>query len=162
MREIVLDTETTGLAPETGDRLVEIGAVELKGHMPTGNTYHQYLNPERDVPEDAVQVTERLPDPDRESNPDRKAAMLAAFDYMDLKPGMPVTDIDVDKVFIGACTNARIEDLRFWRTASGLSAISTTSSACSTSIPRPPKRASNGSRRARSPTSTTPTPSAAA
>ena len=56
MREIVLDTETTGFDPETGDRIVEIGAVELKGHMPTGNTYHQYLNPERDVPEDAVQV----------------------------------------------------------------------------------------------------------
>ena len=56
MREIVLDTETTGFDPETGDRLVEIGAVELVGHMPTGNQYHQYINPERDVPEDAVQV----------------------------------------------------------------------------------------------------------
>lgn len=56
MREIVLDTETTGLDPETGDRIVEIGAVELHGHMPTGNTYHQYINPERDVPEGAVQV----------------------------------------------------------------------------------------------------------
>ncbi len=56
MREIVLDTETTGFDPETGDRIVEIGAVELYGHMPTGNTYHQYINPERDVPEGAVQV----------------------------------------------------------------------------------------------------------
>lgn len=56
MREIVLDTETTGFDPETGDRLVEIGAVELSGHMPTGNQYHQYINPERDVPESAVQV----------------------------------------------------------------------------------------------------------
>ncbi|NNE78788.1 MAG: DNA polymerase III subunit epsilon [Silicimonas sp.] len=56
MREIVLDTETTGLDPETGDRIVEIGAVELFGHMPTGRTYHQYVNPERDVPEGAVQV----------------------------------------------------------------------------------------------------------
>ena len=56
MREIVLDTETTGLDPETGDRIVEIGAVELKGHMPTGNTFHQYINPERDVPQDAVEV----------------------------------------------------------------------------------------------------------
>ena len=56
MREIVLDTETTGFDPETGDRLVEIGAVELLGHMPTGNQYHQYINPERDVPESAVEV----------------------------------------------------------------------------------------------------------
>ena len=56
MREIVLDTETTGLDPETGDRLVEIGAVELYGHVPTGKTYHQYINPERDVPQEAVDV----------------------------------------------------------------------------------------------------------
>ncbi len=56
MREIVLDTETTGFDPETGDRLVEIGAVELSGHVPTGRTYHQYINPERDVPQDAVDV----------------------------------------------------------------------------------------------------------
>ena len=56
MREIVLDTETTGFDPETGDRLVEIGAVELIGHMPTGKQYHQYINPERDVPESAVEV----------------------------------------------------------------------------------------------------------
>lgn len=56
MREIVLDTETTGFDPETGDRLVEIGAVELRGHVPTGNTYHQYINPERDVPQEAVEV----------------------------------------------------------------------------------------------------------
>lgn len=56
MREIVLDTETTGLDPETGDRIVEIGAVELMGHMPTGNTYHQYINPERSMPEEAFAV----------------------------------------------------------------------------------------------------------
>lgn len=56
MREIVLDTETTGLDPETGDRIVEIGAVELYGHVPTGNTYHQYINPERPVPQEAIQV----------------------------------------------------------------------------------------------------------
>ena len=56
MREIVLDTETTGFDPETGDRLVEIGAVELNGHVPTGRTYHQYINPEREVPQEAVDV----------------------------------------------------------------------------------------------------------
>ena len=47
MREIVLDTETTGLDPIQGDRIVEIGAVELFNHMPTGETYHQYINPQR-------------------------------------------------------------------------------------------------------------------
>lgn len=56
IREIVFDTETTGFDPETGDRLVEIGAVELINHVPTGKTYHQYINPEREVPEEVVKV----------------------------------------------------------------------------------------------------------
>lgn len=56
MREIVFDTETTGLDCTKGDRLVEIGAVELINHMPTGVTFHQYINPERDVPEEVVKV----------------------------------------------------------------------------------------------------------
>ena len=49
MREIVLDTETTGLDPVSGDRIVEIGAVELWNHLPTGKTFHKYLNPERNT-----------------------------------------------------------------------------------------------------------------
>lgn len=56
MREIVLDTETTGFNPETGDRMVEIGAVELINHMPTGRTYHQYINPQRGMPDDAFAI----------------------------------------------------------------------------------------------------------
>ena len=56
MREIVLDTETTGFEPAEGDRIVEIGAVELQGHMPTGRTYHQYINPERSMPKGAFEV----------------------------------------------------------------------------------------------------------
>ena len=56
MREISLDTETTGFDPYAGDRLVEIGCIELVNHMPTGKTYHVYINPERDVPESAVKV----------------------------------------------------------------------------------------------------------
>lgn len=56
IREIVFDTETTGFDPLTGDRLVEIGAVELINHVPTGRTYHQYINPDRDVPEEVVKV----------------------------------------------------------------------------------------------------------
>ena len=56
MREIILDTETTGLNPRTGDRVVEIGCVELVNHMPTGQTYQAYLNPERDMPAEAEKV----------------------------------------------------------------------------------------------------------
>jgi DNA polymerase-3 subunit epsilon len=56
MREIVLDTETTGLDPLRGDRLVEIGCIEIINRMPTGQTFHRYINPERDVPEEAFAV----------------------------------------------------------------------------------------------------------
>lgn len=56
MREIVLDTETTGLEPFEGDRIVEIGAVELWNHVATGKTYHQYINPERTMPQAAFEV----------------------------------------------------------------------------------------------------------
>ncbi|OSP55346.1 DNA polymerase III subunit epsilon [Pseudoruegeria sp. SK021] len=56
MREIVLDTETTGFDAYNGDRIVEIGCVELENHMPTGRTYHQYINPQRDMPADAFAV----------------------------------------------------------------------------------------------------------
>ena len=56
MREIVLDTETTGLDPLRGDRLVEIGCVEIFNRMPTGQTFHVYINPERDMPQEAFAV----------------------------------------------------------------------------------------------------------
>jgi DNA polymerase III subunit epsilon len=56
MREIVLDTETTGLSPRDGDRLVEIGCLELINHMPTGKTYHQYINPKKMMPAEAEAV----------------------------------------------------------------------------------------------------------
>lgn len=56
MREIVLDTETTGFEPDQGDRIVEIGAVELWNHLPTGKTYHVYINPERHMPAEAFGV----------------------------------------------------------------------------------------------------------
>jgi DNA polymerase-3 subunit epsilon len=56
MREIVLDTETTGLDPYDGHRIVEIGAVELFNHVPSGNVYHQYINPVRKMPEQAFAV----------------------------------------------------------------------------------------------------------
>ncbi|SPF79441.1 DNA polymerase III subunit epsilon [Pseudoprimorskyibacter insulae] len=56
MREIVLDTETTGFDPEQGDRIVEIGGLELFNHVPTGATFHEYINPERSMPMDAFKV----------------------------------------------------------------------------------------------------------
>ena len=56
MREIVLDTETTGLDPAQGDRIVEIGCLELINRLPTGKTYHVYINPERDMPREAEAV----------------------------------------------------------------------------------------------------------
>jgi DNA polymerase-3 subunit epsilon len=56
MREIVLDTETTGLDPYEGHRLVEVGCIELVNRFPTGRTFHRYLNPERDMPDEAFAV----------------------------------------------------------------------------------------------------------
>jgi DNA polymerase III subunit epsilon len=56
MREIVLDTETTGLDPYQGHRLIEVGCIELVNRFPTGNTFHRYLNPQRDVPAEAFAV----------------------------------------------------------------------------------------------------------
>jgi len=56
MREIVLDTETTGLNPVNGDRIVEIGCVELVNHVATGKSYHQYINPMRPMPEEAFRI----------------------------------------------------------------------------------------------------------
>ncbi|MFN3524845.1 MAG: DNA polymerase III subunit epsilon [Paracoccus sp. (in: a-proteobacteria)] len=56
MREIVLDTETTGFDAEGADRIVEIGALELLNHLPTGRTFHVYINPEREMPKGAFDV----------------------------------------------------------------------------------------------------------
>ncbi len=56
MREIALDTETTGLDPDSGDRIVEIGCLELVNHIPSGETFHSYVNPERDMPAGAFEI----------------------------------------------------------------------------------------------------------
>ena len=56
MREIVLDTETTGLDPDGGDRIVEIGCLELINHIPSGETFHAYVNPEREMPPGAFEI----------------------------------------------------------------------------------------------------------
>ena len=56
VRELVLDTETTGLSPESGDKIVEIGVVELINHIPTNNHFHKYINPQRSMPDSAFKV----------------------------------------------------------------------------------------------------------
>jgi DNA polymerase-3 subunit epsilon len=56
MREIILDTETTGLDPDAGHRLIEVACLELSNHLPTGRSFHRYLNPERAVDDEAVKV----------------------------------------------------------------------------------------------------------
>jgi DNA polymerase-3 subunit epsilon len=80
MREIVLDTETTGLNPFDGHRIVEIGAVELWQQVPTGRTYHQYINPERPMPEEAFNV-HGIGDafPDRQARLQRGRAGVSRF-----------------------------------------------------------------------------------
>ena len=56
MREVVLDTETTGTSPKLGHRIVEIGCVELRNHVPTGDVWHYYINPQRDMPREAFAI----------------------------------------------------------------------------------------------------------
>src|SRR2546421_863855 len=56
LREIVIDTETTGLDPNDGHRIVEIACIELMHHVPTGRKFHRYVNPDRDIPADALAV----------------------------------------------------------------------------------------------------------
>ena len=83
------------------DREVALRAAEIRPHVTWGTS-----------PEMVVSVEEQVPDPDREKDPGRREGMERALVYMGLKPRTPITDIRLDKVFIGSCTNSRIEDLR--------------------------------------------------
>src|SRR5438128_1200448 len=83
------------------DKVVEIDSTMLRPQVTWGTS-----------PEMVVSVEDRVPDPDREKDPVKREAMERALEYMGLEPNTPITDIKVDKIFIGSCTNSRIEDLR--------------------------------------------------
>ncbi|MFA6386079.1 MAG: 3-isopropylmalate dehydratase large subunit, partial [Candidatus Paceibacterota bacterium] len=83
------------------DKVVELDAASIKPQVTWGTS-----------PELVVAVDEKIPDPALEPNPVKRQSMIRALEYMDLKAGQAITDIMLDKIFIGSCTNARIEDLR--------------------------------------------------
>ena len=83
------------------DHVVELRAEEIRPQVSWGTS-----------PEMVVSIEDRVPDPDKEKDPNKRNAMERALEYMGLQPNVAISDINIDKVFIGSCTNSRIEDMR--------------------------------------------------
>lgn len=100
MREIVLDTETTGFKPEDGHRLVEIGCIELVNLIPTGRSWHHYINPERDVPAEAASIHGLTTDKLR----DKPVFSSLAADFLDFIGDAPLVihNAKFDMTFLNA------------------------------------------------------------
>jgi DNA polymerase-3 subunit epsilon len=101
MREIVFDTETTGMDPADGHKLVEIGCVELQNLIPTGRTFHVYINPERDVPADAVAV-HGLDNARLENEPTFGEVVGAFIDFIGTDSKLVAHNAEFDVKFLNA------------------------------------------------------------
>lgn len=114
-REIVLDTETTGFDPKTGDRMIEVGCIEIDDLLPTGRTFHRLINPERDIPAGAIAVHGITNDKVRDAP---KFAEIAA-DLLDFIGDAPVIahNAGFDRAFLnhelGLCGQLLIEEVRW-------------------------------------------------
>lgn len=100
IREIVLDTETTGFEPSQGHRLVEIGCLELMNHVPTGRVFHTYLNPDRDVPPDAYAV-HGLSFDFLKNHPPFKEVAASFLDFIEMAP-LVIHNAKFDMKFLNA------------------------------------------------------------
>ena len=104
MREIALDTETTGLDPASGHRVVEIGCVEMHGHIRTGNHFHSYLNPERDMPREAENI-HGLSSDFLKNKPTFKVVAAAFLEFIGDAP-LVIHNASFDLKFLNAELNA--------------------------------------------------------
>ena len=114
-REIVLDTETTGFDPKTGDRLIEVGCIEIEDLLPTGRTFHRFVNPERSIPADAIRVHGITDDKVRDA-PKFHAIVVDLMEFIGDAPVI-AHNAQFDRNFIdhecGRCGHALLHETRW-------------------------------------------------